>query len=487
MYELRYDQLELLTETSEALVAGYKSVLLQLATGGGKTVIAGEIARRIAPGTPEGRHAALFLVHRRELIQQAYNTLSQFGLGKMTGVVAHGYPVTPWAKFQIGSIPTMVRRLDQLSWLKPRLLFFDEAHHVRAASWEKVADHYAGVSRIGLTATPARLDGKGLGTHFDHMVVGPSYQELVGVNALASCTTFTVKSRYDRSQLRVRGGDYSKEDLAKLDNLPVIADVLKSFEKHCRDRRTLIFHLSVAASQRAAERFRAMGYRAEHVDGETPPDVRDKIFGRFQRGDTQVLMNVMLATEGYDCPGCDAVMVARPTKSVVLWKQMGGRGMRPKPGGGDMVMVDLFGNVDDLGDPDSDIEWSLDEGVNEDSVEKARLAGRSCENCGYRYKGQTCPLCGTEAPVRTPVEIDMELVESSGSRGKAKSTVGQRRRTRIAVIQSGGDKNKMQRIAEEMGLNPRIIYVWNNLYGKEWDQQKRREDRRRAQGELTYG
>lgn len=468
--QLRADQLDLLTEASQALKRGYRSVLLQLATGGGKTVIAGEIARRVASTTPEGRHAALFLVHRRELIGQAYNTLKRFGLGSMVGVLASGYPTTPWAPFQIGSIPTIVRRLDKVDWLNPRLLFFDEAHHIRANSWEQVAARFERIPRIGLTATPARLDGKGLGTHFDHMVLGPSYAELVGIGALAPCTTYTVPPRYDPGRFKSVAGDYSKGELAAVDSTPVIADVLKNFERLCHDRRTIVFNLSVAASKRAAERFRSVGYKAEHVDGETPDEVRDKIFGRFNRGETQILCNVALATEGYDCPACDAVMVARPTKSLVLWKQMGGRGMRPS--GGDMMMVDLFGNVEAHGEPDADVEWSLEDGVVKASAEKAKTLGRTCKRCGYRFKGEdACPLCGWEAPVRAPVEIDVELVESKGSRRKAKASPGQRRRMREAVIQSGGDMKKLAEIASGMGYNPRIIYIWRDLYGKAWERQ----------------
>lgn len=483
MFTLFDDQKEVLTETSQALIAGYRSVLVQYPTGGGKTVIAGEIARRLSANTPEGRHAALFLCHRKELINQAYDTLCKFGLGKMTGVVASGYPVTPWAKFQIGSIPTLVRRFDSLSWLKPRLLFFDEAHHIRANSWEQVAEYFRDVARIGLTATPARLDGKGLGTHFDHLIIGPTIQELVAMKRLAPCRTFVIPPRFDRSQFRTVAGDFSKGDLAKIDDGPVIADVLLNFERLIPDRRTIVFNFSVAASQHTAERFRAVGYRAEHVDGETPDDVRDKIFRRFHRGETQILCNVMLATEGYDCPACDAVMVARPTKSIVLWKQMAGRGMRYKEER-DMVFVDCAGNADFIGDPDAEVEWTLEDGITEASAQEAKATGRTCKSCGYRFrKGLECPLCGAVAPVRTAREVEIELEESKGSRAP-KTTVGQRRRLRQAVIASGGDKERLRELARKMGYNEAVIYTWASIWSGEWEKQRVRAERKARQMDM---
>ena len=277
---------------------------------------------------------------------------------------------------QIGSI-TLIRRLPHRLAEAADGCFLTKHTISGLNSWEKVVDHFGDIVKVLLTATPARTDGKGLGKHADTMIMGPSIQELVAMGALAKCQTYTFPADFDRNRFKVIGGDFSKGDLAKVDDTRVIASVVRNFENLIRDRRTIVFNMGVAASVHMAERFRSLGYRAEHVDGETEPGERVKIFKRFHAGQTQILSNVMLATEGIDVPECDAVIVARPTKSMVLWKQMCGRPMRPKADGRDMVVVDVADNVYWLGDPDADVEWSLDDGVVPSSIAQARTDRRS--------------------------------------------------------------------------------------------------------------
>ena len=480
--KLRGYQIDLKAEVSAAFWAGFRAVCLQLATGGGKTAIAGQITLDLyhAEGDKPGV-ITLFLVHRKELLEQTYNTLKAFGLEQYVGIIGAGYPQTPWAPLQIASVPTLVRRLNALPWLKPRLVVCDEAHHIRAASWEKVINHFKASYLLGLTATPARLDGRGLGEFFDHLVVGPTISDLVAWGDLAPVDTYSIPIDLNLKEMkRKSGGDWSAATLAKaVPKGPVIASATENFERLARDRRVLHFAYNVDASEEFVSKLRGMGYRAEHVDAQTPELLRTKIFNRFGTGQTQVLSNVMIATEGYDCPECDCVILARPTASTTLYRQMVGRAMRPKHDHRRGLLVDLVGNIDLHGDPDTEIEWTLEDGVVQESQEEAKLAGRTCKSCGFRYpvKLLECPMCGEKYQTKQIEEVDVELVPRGSTREKPRrSTKHTRAMTFKLAAESDGDPAYLRKLAAEAGYKPKIIHIWKRLYGSKWLEKRGQEN-----------
>ena len=476
----------MLAEVVAGFRHGFRDQLLQLATGGGKTVLAGEVARRTYVEGRRKRHkgcVALYLVHRVELIHQTVNTLTNFGLGDMTGVIQGSQPLSPNAPIQVASIATLVRRLGHYPWLRPKLVFFDECHHIRAHTWERVAGGFPKAYRLGLTATPARLDDKGLGTHFQHMILGPSIPELIRAGHLCPVKTMTIPLGLDLKNLSrpKSGGDYTIRQLqGVLPKGPVIASTTHNFEKHARGRRCLNFSYSIESSRDTVAQLRGMGIRAEHVDGETDPILRDQIFNRFHRGETQFLSNVSLATEGVDVPECDCVIMSRPTASIVFYKQMAGRMMRPKADGREGLLLDLAGNVDRHGDPDADIEWSLDDGVIAASASKARKAGRTCLSCGMRFKGSECPACGEQWQGKLADEREIEAVERKSK--KRQTSDGQRREINRRIIETGGDPNKLRSLAASLGYKPGVVDVWINLphFKFQWRAQSRMWPPRRA-------
>ena len=483
-YEIRAYQEDLLAEADSAFRNGFRSVLLQLATGGGKTVVAGELTRRLYAQAAMRAYQgviALYVVHRKELIRQTKKTLTNFGMGGQIGIIQGDEPMSPNAPLQISSIQTLVRRMRNLPWLRPIVIIFDEAHHIRANSWEEAVNYYQKAFRLGLTATPARLDDKGLGKHFEHMILGPSIPELVEWGSLAPIETYTIPLGVDLRKLR-RGaaGEYTRASLEQvIPRGPMIASTVRNFEKLAWDRRVLNFSYSIETSKDTVARLRGMGIRAEHVDGETPGILRDQIFDRFERGETQFLSNVGLVTEGFDCPECDCVMLSRLTASVVFYKQMVGRVMRPKADGRPGRVIDLGGNIDRHGDPDAEIEWNLADGVVEESARKARTSGRSCKNCGFRFKGDECPACGQEWRGKVADEVDVDL-EQRGSKKdkKTKMTPGQRMERTTAILATGGDLTAMKRLAASLGMNTRIAYVWKDIpaYRMAWAAQAKRDE-----------
>ena len=239
----------------------HKSAVYVLPTGGGKTVVAGLIAQRV---TERGGQVML-VVHRRELVKQAVDTLTEFVPGLDVGVEAPGWPSMPWAPLQICMVQSMVRR-DHVARMRPTIVIWDEAHHVRAATWEKAMSWWPGVPYLGLTATPERLDGKGLGAHFGAMVEGPSIQWLVnninpatGYSYLAPCRTLTVPSSLDLSGLsRNRSGEYGAA-IGERITPGVIADAADAYTRYAAGQQAIFFGVNRDHSRRVVERLQAMG------------------------------------------------------------------------------------------------------------------------------------------------------------------------------------------------------------------------------------
>lgn len=471
MKSLRPDQVALVRRISAAFAEGERYVCLQLATGGGKTVIAGEISRMIAAQTDPNRKGgiALYLVHRRELVGQVSRTLHDFGLGGMTGYLVAGSTPQRWQPLQVASVQTLVRRLDKVaSWLHPRVVFIDECHHIRARTWEKCLDAFPDSLRIGLTATPARKDGKGLGKYFGRLIEGPPYADLIAAKALSPVETFELPSSFDRRSMKKVGGDYQRHDSTPA---PVIAAVLPALERHCRGKRTLVFCFTRRHSRAFVEAAVAAGHAAEHVDGDMPPAIRDAIIKRFRDGRTTVLSNVEIVTEGFDCPECDVVVLARPTASVTLLNQMVGRVMRYRPEKVGLVL-DLAGNCSDLGVyPGDDLEWTLADGVRKPEEIKAVASHRVCANCQYAYPRhqETCPLCGHTPPTPVPQEVEISLVAAQGGRRKAKAV---KRDLNRRVILTGGDEEQLRAIAREHGYHHGWIRQMKRVFGPVWDSRR---------------
>jgi DNA repair protein RadD len=372
-----------------SLARGNRRVLLVSPTGSGKTVTAREMIRReVLRGG-----AVLFLAHRKELIDQCSAHLDRIDVDH--GVVMSTHPrCAPWAPVQVASIPTLARRLDRLP--RATLVIVDEAHHARADSYGVVLAHYPGVPIIGLTATPWRLDNKGLGELFEDVVVATTPRQLIAEGYLVPYTGFA----YDVPKLdgvNKSHGDYQQRGLELVMTQKSIAgNVVEQWCKHCvGDERTAVFAVSVAHSQQLVERFTAAGVAAEHLDGETPRDEREGILARLAAGDTQVVCNVNVLTEGWDLPSLAVAVLARPTLSVGLYLQMVGRVMRPWPGKAMARIHDHAGLILRHGMPDSERDYSLAA----DPKKRAQGPGaRLCKYCFAWYEGspQACPSCGHE-------------------------------------------------------------------------------------------
>lgn len=399
-----------------AIRAGNRRVLLCIPTGGGKTLTAGAIIQSaIAKGS-----RVLFVAHRKELIDQSVTALYRLGVHPV-GVIRAGDPRKDLSRLvQVASIQTLARRphLDP----PPDIVVIDECHRALAEGYQKHL--YAAYPRavfLGLSATPCRTDGKPLAGAFDVLIQAAQYSELIAGGFIDAPLVYSTPILPDLATVRTAGGEFSQEDLEEAVNRSaLIGNVGAEWQRRSEGRLTVVFAVSVAHSLALREMFRGLGATAEHLDGTTPEVERAAILARLERGETQVVCNVGVLTEGWDCPPVKCGIVARPTKSLALWMQMAGRFLRPW-GGVVPLLLDHGGNVDRFqlstgaGLPHSDREWSLE------SKPKASEAApsRMCPDCfGYiAAASRNCPLCGVEIPVKVapereavePVLVDLAL------------------------------------------------------------------------------
>ena len=383
------------------------SVVYVLPTGGGKTVVAGEIARlAAAKGSP-----TLFLVHRRELVKQASSTLKDAVPGTPIGIEAAGWPRNPWALLQVGSVQTVVRRDVR----KPKLIIVDEAHHARAKTWEVVLDRWPRAKRIGLTATPERLDGKGLGEHFAEMVLGPTIPELVEDGHLAPCRVLRIPSGLRLEGLKKdKNGEFTRSAMGKRVTGAVVASAVAAYLRYAPGRRAIFFGIHREHSRKVCEGLRAKGVRAAHVDATDPTARRDRVMNALRTGGLDVVGNCDLISEGFDAPACEVVMMGSHTASVTRYLQQAGRAMRPGPDKTALIL-DLAGNSHHLGLPDDVRDWNLEDGEVVE-VQKTRAAPRLCPLCHAVFRGPKCPQCQYQPPLSEIAEVETPLEEATSGR-----------------------------------------------------------------------
>lgn len=368
--------------------------ILVAPTGSGKTVMATALVETFHRPT-------LWLAHRKELIDQAAERLVSHGLH--VGIIKAGCPASPLAPVQVASIHTLVRR----DLPAAELIVLDEAHHATAESYGKVLGGYPAVPRVGLTATPFRLDGRGLGDLFRALVVAATTKELCDAGVLMRPKVWASKAP-DLRGVKVIAGDYAAGALARRTNTAELnADIVETWIKRAAGRRTVVFAVDVEHSKAIATAFQARGIAAEHLDGQTPTDKREAILGRLRDGATHIVSNCMVLTEGWDLPALECAIIARPTASLNLHLQMVGRMMRAAEGKAGAIVLDHAGNHHVHGLVTRTLVYSLDGNTRVGHDEPLGL--RRCQACGLMYDVdlEACPDCGwaPEPPERERPEI----------------------------------------------------------------------------------
>lgn len=392
--QLRDYQTDVVADTGKALRRA-RRVLVVLPPGGGKTVIAAFIAQAFASRGQQ----TFFNCHRSELLKQTSGTFNDCGLPH--SFIAAGRPMYVNAQVQVCSIDTLKNRALKLA--QPKVVIWDECHHIGAAGWAAIMAAWPDAYHIGLTGTPWRLDGTGLGEYFDEMVLGPTTAELIAMGNLAPYSIFA-PDKPDMKGVRKQMGDYAKRDAAdKMAEPKLVGNIIRHWRGNMGGLRTVGYAVNVAHSRYLTEQFNLAGIPAAHLDGGTDSGERTRTIQAYADGAVQVLWNVGLFGEGFDLSAwagrpvtIDGAILANPTQSLSKYLQESMRPMRPAPGKV-AVINDHAGNSNRHGFPDDDRDWSLQgQEKGKAANDNAPLPPITCSGCFQQIRRplpQHCPHC----------------------------------------------------------------------------------------------
>ena len=401
MVELRDYQRDLLQKTQTALGPQSVRVMMQLPTGGGKTIIASQL---LAGFFQNGRKA-VWLTHRKELADQTRSMLTAAGLPAVN--VVRWEPGMAAPAMSSGVVILMAQTVSRRTAIsmsvwneygEDDLLVIDEAHHAAARGWERAMQQWPG-RIIGMTATPWRLSKKeGFAHLFSRLVCGPQTSDLQSADWLCEARVLIPppEQRILGGEVDRISGEYTEYGIesANRERRDVMtAQALRFWQQHARQRQTIIYAVSVDHAKNLAAVFKAAGVPAALILGDTPSMERARLIDEFKNETLRALVNVAVATEGFDLPDASCIVLARPTKSLALYLQMIGRGLRPKDNGGDCMLLDMAGNSMTHGLPEENREWSLAPRGEQSEGEAPVVWCPQCETVSYAANHQ-CPACG---------------------------------------------------------------------------------------------
>lgn len=400
--KLRKNQEDFVNKILGKIGAGCRRICGVAPCGFGKTVVAGYMAQKYTQYDKN----VLFMVHRKELIEQTSKTFCKLGIAH--GIISSGVKPNYNLPVQIAGVQTLVKRIDKIP--KPDLLICDECHHIIADTYKTIVNSFESAVLLGITATPLRRDGDRLADAFDDIVVGPSVSDLIESGDLAHYEYYEPTSSFSEENVEIRAGDYDNNAIfSQMNRAKVIGDIVSYYKRIANHEQAIYYCVNIEHSINVARRFNKAGIVAEHVDGETPKQIRADAIDKFRHGKIQVLCNVDLFGEGFDVPNVDCVGLARPTKSLTLYIQQAMRAMRPDPKNPRKIakIIDHVGNRKRHGAIDEERQWYL--------AAKPEREGEAiykvCPDCGEEVGINTkfCPVCG--------YEFDMEEQPLEGEAG----------------------------------------------------------------------
>lgn len=442
--QLRPFQADLATRISEAWQSGARDVLGVLPCGAGKSVVAAHFLQ-------QEQAPCVFIAHRAELVSGESLALARNGVRhrvigqpalrrecSMRHIAEGRYDhVDHNALVAIASVDTLVGLPDSDPLLKAvRLAITDEAHHLcRENKWGRALDMFPNARGLGLSATPHRADGKGLGRHadgvFDVLLEGPSAREIELMGFLAPHVIYAPPSDIDFDSITITAsGDFSPSQLAeKTHKSLIVGDVVDHYRRLADGLLGMTFCVDVESAVETAKAFRAAGVSAEVVTGKTQPDVRNSIFRRFRNREIMQLVSCEIAGEGFDLPDVEVISLARASASYSLATQQIGRVKRILPGKSKGIIIDHVGNVKRHCSAKQcpisgewyiavgEREWTLDRRERRTSSKTPLVAITTCPSCLRSYErvlGRTCPYCSHEtqpAGRSAPEQVDGVLAE----------------------------------------------------------------------------
>lgn len=430
---LRDYQQKAVDEVYNSWQRGNRNVCVSISTGGGKSVIMSSIALNFK----KQRRNVAVVAHRNELVSQMSCHLARVGVyhriiasnstisqitRKHRALFGKSF-VSPTELTAVVGVDTLISRYESLkAWAEQISLWeCDESHHnLRSNKWGKATDMFKNAYGLGVTATPNRADGQGLGRQadgcIDDLIIGPSMRMLIDRGYLADYEIVCPMSdlKVDDSQLSANG-DWSNQTLRKAaKKSKIVGDVVQNYIKYASDRQAIVFATDVETADEISKDFNEHNIKAVSLNGTSQPAYREQSLDLFAKSKIQVVVNVDLFDEGLDISGCDVVIMARPTASLGKYLQQIGRGLRPAPGKTALI-IDHVSNVIRHGLPDIPREWSLDRRQKKAKQVKDpdEIELTVCKNCLKPYEKfrTVCPYCGHEKPLPEPRSRSIEMVE----------------------------------------------------------------------------
>lgn len=349
MAELRPYQTDGIQKIFNCWKEGQRSILFQMPTGTGKTVLFSQIVKI---GFDNNRRI-LIVVHRKELVEQITEKLTARNVP--VGHIVAGMKADYTQTVQVASIQTLSRREHP----EANLIIIDECHHAKAETYKKLWEIYPDAKFLGVTATPIRLSGEGFDDLFDELIVSMSTQKFIEQGYLCP-VSHLVCSNPNLSNVKQKQGDYVTKMLSDvmMDN-SIMSDLIESYKEKALGKTAIVFAVDVEHSQSIVKRFNEENISAAHIDATTPKSERASILNDFKAGKIKVVSNVEIITEGFDFPECEVVQLARPTKSLSLYLQMVGRVMRPSKNKKEGIILDNAGLWLEHGLSTIDRDWTL--------------------------------------------------------------------------------------------------------------------------------
>ena len=351
-----FDYQEDMKERIEKALRLHRSVMAQMPTGTGKTYLLTAVIDSFVNGNPMEK--VWIVAHRRELVSQIDETVRKF----------HSYYASNTSSLlssvKAMSIQWLMRHYDEIEE-EPGMIVIDEAHHALAKTYKEMWERFPKAKFLGLTATPCRLNGKGFIDLFDVLVQSWSVPEFISKGRLATYDFVSIKSDgvtqrlIDSLQKRGADGDYQNKEMDMLLNKkPSIERLYQSLEEFGKDRKGIVYAINITHAQKITKLYQEHGVKAIAIDSKTPATERQKDIEAFKKGDIQVLVNVDIFSEGFDCPDVEFVQLARPTLSLAKYLQMVGRGLRVAKGKKNCVIIDNVGLYRVFGLPSQVWNWN---------------------------------------------------------------------------------------------------------------------------------
>lgn len=455
MVQLYDDQADLVARVRGAM-RSHKWILMQSATGSGKT----RMALDMITGALKKGSRSIFAVPRRELLAQTIETMQEYNVPY--GVISPDYTPDPFAPIQIAMTPTLARRLDRVT--PPRVLFLDECHYgggelERVIAWGKAAGSYG----VGLSATPMKNNGKGMGDWYEHMEQGLPVADLMEQGRLSRYRYFG-PSAPDLSGVQTRDGNYVQSQVASYmeEQAAIIGDAVKTYRETAAGKLCVVFATSRKHAALIQQAFQDAGIAAQTIDGTMDKDERKRLVMGFARREYTVLINVLLLTFGFDLAQAagmnvrvEAISDMCPRKSLPMQMQVWGRVLRA--GDEPAVILDHANNWREHGFPDSPREWKLENSKTRQTGERNEPV-RQCDECFFVHRpAPVCPSCGHVYPVQSRMidEVEGELKEIDPAAMELQRKAARQEQGRADSLEA------LLEIAKREGRNPRWAHhVW---------------------------